>query len=64
VKKATVTYHVSGPGWYAGTMHDQEGKVLGQHVSSSLNWLKLDMRSKLENPEEWEIEYEEEGDAS
>lgn len=38
-----------------GIAIDDNGKILGQHTSSSLGWLRKDLIAKLENPDNYEI---------
>ena len=38
-----------------GRLLDEEGKQLGEHWSSSNGWLRKDLRSKVENPNDYEF---------
>ena len=39
----------------SGRILREDGAVIGQHGSSSLGWLREDLRSKLDNPSNYEI---------
>lgn len=38
-----------------GRLLDEDGNILGQHTSSTLDFLRSDLKYKLENPDDYEI---------
>lgn len=38
-----------------GRIVREDGSVIGWHVSSSFSWLRNDLKSKLDDPEKYEI---------
>lgn len=39
--------HVEDGGWVSGRIEDENGNILGNHVSSTLSWLELDLLGKV-----------------
>jgi hypothetical protein len=39
----------------SGRILREDGSLIGSHFSSSFGWLRLDLREKLDNPDNFEI---------
>lgn len=46
---------IKNPTNFSGRIIDEGGKEIGEHTSSTLNFLRVDLKHKLDNPDDYEI---------